>query len=257
MLWIPYAVLYSFFFFTGLCLGSFCNVLVYRIPLGISFARGRSFCPACRHTLAPRDLVPLFSWLALRGKCRYCGARIAPRYPLVELAGGALAVLSALRFGFTAMAAVAFCCCLTLLTVALIDADTREIPDGLVLALAVLAVFSYLLYNQIGIVERLLGAVCISVPMLLLDCVKPTSFGGGDIKLCAAAGLLLGWKGMLVAAFVSLVTGGAYGAYLLRVKGESGKAHFAFGPFLSLGIALALFAGEAILFWYLGLFGLA
>ena len=254
MLTFLYAVCYLFVFTVGLCIGSFLNVLVYRIPNKLDFVRGRSFCPACKHSLAARDLVPVFSWLFLRAKCRYCGAKISARYPLVELAGGALAVLSAARFGFCWQALLAFAVLCVLLTVALIDADTQEIPNGLVIALGVLAVAAILAFPGVSILDRVLGAFCVSLPMALLNFAIPTSFGGGDCKLMAAAGLLLGWKMTLVATFFAILTGGAYGVYLLATRKKGGKEHFAFGPFLTFGIALALFAGEAILGWYLGLF---
>ena len=254
MLAFLYTVCYLFVFTVGICIGSFLNVLVYRIPNRIDFVRGRSFCPACGHSLGARDLVPLFSWLFLRGKCRYCGGRISPRYPIVELAGGGLALLSCWRLGFTWVAAIAFAACCILLTIALIDGDTQEIPDGLVIALAVLGVCSALMIGQGVWSERLFGAVCVSVPMVLMNLIVPTSFGGGDCKLMAAAGLLLGWRMTLLATFLAVLTGGGYGAALLIRRKKGRKDHFAFGPFLAAGCAVALFFGPGLLHWYLGLF---
>ena len=246
-------ILYVFLFLFGLCIGSFLNVLIYRIPRKLDFVRGRSFCPACGHTLAPADLIPVFSWLFLKGKCRYCGARISPRYCIVELTGGALAVCCALRFGLSYAALTAFAVCCILLTIALIDADTQEIPDGLVIALGVVAIASIFSTPETTLVSRLIGLTCVSVPMLLIDLVIPTSFGGGDIKLMTAAGFLLGWKMTLCAMFIALVTGGCYGIRLLALKKKGRKDHFAFGPFLAFGTASALFFGNALLTWYIGL----
>lgn len=254
-MFLPYLIIYAFLFVAGLCVGSFCNVLIYRIPNKLDFVKGRSFCPACGHTLAPRDLVPVISWLLLKGKCRYCGARISPRYCFVELAGGVLAVCCALRFSFTWAAAVAFIVCMLLVTISLIDADTQEMPDGLTIALAVISVASIWLMPGETIVSRLIGMACVSLPMLLLDFFIPTSFGGGDIKLMAAAGFLLGWQRTLLAFFIGLVSGGAYGIRLLAKKAKGRKDHFAFGPFLAAGIAVSLFFGGEILRWYLGLMG--
>ena len=251
---LPYLILYLFIFFTGACLGSFCNVVAYRLPRKLDFVKGRSFCPACGHTLAPLDLVPFFSWLCLGGKCRYCGARISRRYPLTEAAAGLFAVASVLRFGPTWGAAVAALICCALLILSLIDADTQEIPDGLILALFVLGAAGVFAWPEPGLVARLIGAVCVSVPMLLINLLVPTSFGGGDIKLMAVMGALLGWKNALLAMFIALLLGGGYGIYLLARRKKGRKDHFAFGPFLSAGCVVALFFGDALIGWYLELF---
>ena len=250
---LPYIILYLLIFVVGLCVGSFVNVLVYRIPNKLDFVRGRSFCPTCGHTLSARDLVPVFSWLCLKGKCRYCGARISPRYCVVELMAGALAVVSALTLGPTWAALLAFAACCVLLAIALIDMDTQEIPDGLVIALAVVAIAAIWGMPGRTLVDRLIGMACVSVPMLVIDLFIPTSFGGGDVKLMAAGGFLLGWRGTLLAMFIALIGGGGYGIWLLSRKKAGRKDHFAFGPFLAAGIVLALFFGDAILGWYMGM----
>lgn len=255
VLW-PFGLLYLYCFVVGLCMGSFCNVLIYRVPRGLGIARGRSFCPACAHALAAKDLVPLFSWLFLRGKCRYCGAKIPARYPLVELLGGALAIAAPLVFGWRLSAAVAFLAGCILMTIAFIDADTQEIPDALVIALAVVAVCASIFTRDVPIWQRVIGIFVVSLPMLLLNLIKPTSFGGGDIKLCAASGFLLGWQNMLAGGFLALLGGGAWGVYLLASKKKGRREHFAFGPFLAAGIYIALLLGDRLIAWYLQLFGI-
>ncbi|MEG1756335.1 MAG: prepilin peptidase [Clostridia bacterium] len=248
------AIAYLFIFVVGTCIGSFLNVLAYRIPKKIDFVRGRSFCPTCKHTLLAGDLVPLFSWMFLRGRCRYCGAGISPRYPLVECAAGLLAVGAVAWFGMTAQAVLAVAVGCVLFTVALIDADTQEIPDGLILALVVLAVIDYCITPELGLLARLIGLTCVSVPMGLINCVIPTSFGGGDLKLMAAMGLLLGWKMTLVGMFFALLLGGGYGVFLLACRRMGRKDHFAFGPFLAVGCMCALFFGHELLLRYLMIF---
>ncbi len=249
-----WAAVYAFVFFAAACMGSFANVLVYRIPRQLDFVKGRSFCPACSHSLGILDLFPLISWLFLGGKCRYCKAPISRRYPLVEAAAGFFGVACCLNFGFTLGAALAFFVCCALLTLSLIDGDTQEIPDGLIVALGLLAVASYFVWPETGIVPRLMGAVVVSVPMLLINLAVPTSFGGGDIKLMAVMGLMLGWQRTLVAMFVGLVLGGGYGIFLLSLKKKGRKDHFAFGPFLSAGCVIALFFGWEMILWYMGMF---
>ena len=256
-LYIAYAVIYGFVLIAGICIGSFLNVLIYRIPEKLNFAKGRSFCPACGHELKAIDLVPVVSFLFLRGKCRYCGNKISFRYPLIELLGGALALCSVCRFGLTWQAAVVFACSCILLVIAFIDIDTMEIPNGLVLILLLLALVSLIWFRNITWLSALIGMAEISLPMVLMNLIIKDSFGGGDIKLCAACGLMLGWQQMLAAALIALITGGIYGAYLLIAKKKGKKDHFAFGPFLSLGIIIALFAGTILIDSYLSIFNLA
>ena len=212
-------------FLLGAALFSFMNVVAWRLPRGKNPLTGRSFCPQCGAALTAGDLVPVFSWLFLRGRCRHCRAPIPVRYLLVELLGGVL------------------------LSIALIDAETQLIPNRLNAAVAVLAVLNLLL-SPARWAGALIGMVCISVPMLLLCLAIPGAFGGGDIKLMAAAGLFLGWQHTLLAMFFGILGGGFYGMYLLAARKADKKDHFAFGPFLCVGIVLALLFGDPVLAWY-------
>lgn len=237
----------------GACVFSFLNVIIYRLPRQKSFVRGRSFCPACGHTLKAADLVPVFSYLFLRGKCRYCGQKIGPRDTLVELGGGLLALLCAWLYRDAPAAGVtvfAFFCVLTV--VAFIDADTMEIPDGCHIAILLLAVVSYFTMPGTSLLSRLIGMVCISVPMLLLALLISGAFGGGDIKLMAACGAFLGWRLVLVSALLGLLFGGLWGIYLLAAKKKGRKEQFAFGPFLCVGMLLGILFGETLIDWYMG-----
>lgn len=226
-------------FLLGAALFSFMNVVAWRLPRGMDPLKGRSVCPQCGHKLGAPDLVPVFSWLFLRGRCRHCGAHIPARYLLVELLGGVLALGCTWRygaayalpgglFGMSWAALLALAVCGILLSVSLIDAETQTIPDRLNLALA----------------------LCVSVPMFLLCLVIDGAFGGGDIKLMAAAGLFLGWQNTLLAMFFGIVFGGIYGIYLLAAKKAGKKDHFAFGPFLCAGIVIAMLFGGPVLEWY-------
>ena len=151
-------------------------------------------------------------------------------------------------------AALYFAVLCILVVVTMIDADTMEIPDGLVIALFVCAVLAVFAGPALGFVSRAIGMFCISLPLLLIALIKPGAFGGGDVKLMAAAGFLLGWQATLVAAFIGITLGGGYGIYLLASHKKGAKEHFAFGPFLCIGIAAAMFAAEHIIRWYLLLF---
>ncbi|MEG0829312.1 MAG: prepilin peptidase [Anaerovoracaceae bacterium] len=255
-LYFAYAVIYGFVFLFGIIIGSFLNVLIYRMPLGINIAKGRSFCPNCDTQLSNRDLIPIVSFLFLKGKCRTCGNKISGRYPLVELLGGILAVLSVAAYGLTWQSGVVFVVSAILLTITFIDIDTMEIPNTLVLAILVIAIASVFVKGEVLIIQRLLGMVIISLPMFLMNFIIKDSFGGGDIKLCFACGFLLGWQNMLVGTFIAVLLGGIYGIYVLATKQKGKKDHFAFGPFLGLGMIIALLWGSEIFTSYLTTFGL-
>ena len=220
-------------FLLGAALFSFMNVVAWRLPRGMDPLKGRSVCPQCGHTLGAPDLVPVFSWLFLRGRCRHCGAHIPARYLLVELLGGVLALGCTWRYG-----------------------AAYALPGGLfgmswaaLLALAVCGAVSVLL-SPADWLPHVIGALCVSVPMFLLCLVIDGAFGGGDIKLMAAAGLFLGWQNTLLAMFFGIVFGGMYGIYLLAAKKAGKKDHFAFGPFLCAGIVIAMLFGGPFLEWY-------
>ena len=169
MIWVAYAVIYGVIFLAGICIGSFLNVLIYRIPLGINVAKGRSFCPECKKKLQAKDLVPLLSFFVLRGSCRFCGQKISRRYPVVEFLGGMLAVTSLYFFWLTWQALLVYAAVCILLVIAFIDIDTREIPDRLNIALFVLALISVFLFPDITVIERVIGFFEISLPLLLLN----------------------------------------------------------------------------------------
>lgn len=245
--------LWALLFILGACIFSFLNVVIYRVPRGMSFVRGHSVCPACGQRLRAGDLIPIFSYLFLRGKCRYCGKTIGSRDTWVELLGGGLAVLSFYQYENieTAVTVFAFFCVLTV--VAFLDLDTMEIEDGCSAAIVLIAAVSVFTMPGLPIVSRLIGAVLVSVPMLVLTLLIPGAFGGGDIKLMASSGLFLGWKLTLVSMAAAVLFGGIYGIYLLAAKKKERKDHFAFGPFLCLGMVLGLLCGQPLIDWYLGM----
>ena len=268
MLAVMYLILYIIVFAIGAVIGSFLNVIIYRLPRGLDFASGFSHCPDCGHRLYPKDLVPIFSYFFLGRKCRYCGENISPRYMTVELLAGLLAALSWTAFFpplsflvpsltsgaditlFSANAALYFAVLAVLLAIAYIDNDTLEIPDSLNIAIAVCGVIAIFIGPDIGLKSHLIGIAVAAVPLFLLAFFIEGAFGFGDVKLMAAAGLFLGWQSCLVALFIGIVIGGVYGVILLATKKKSRKDHFAFGPSLCVGIAAAMFFGSDIIGWY-------
>ena len=253
MLILLYTILFILIFAFGAVIGSFLNVLIYRLPRRINFVKGFSFCPKCEHRLFPKDLVPIFSWLFLRGKCRYCGEPISPRYMLVELFAGSLS-LALYIFYSLPVTVLLFAVGAILLTLSLIDADTQEIPDSLNIAIFLCGIAAIWVLPDVTILSRVIGIFAISVPLLLLAMLISGAFGGGDIKLMAAAGFLLGWQSAIIATFIGIILGGIYGIILLARRKKGRKEHFAFGPCLAVGIFAALLWGDIALNWYLSFF---
>ncbi len=246
----------AYVFIVGLCIGSFLNVVIYRVPNGVSIAKGRSKCPNCDHTLRPYDLIPVVSYMILRGKCRDCGSKISPRYPLVELATGLMYVLVYLVLGLTIETVLGVIVVSILIAITMIDFDHMIIPDGLVIALAVVGIAYAFLVKDVTLIERLIGIVAISVPLLIFAIIIPDCFGGGDIKMMAAMGIILGWQNTVLAGFIGIVLGGIVGAVILarnRAKGDTERKHMPFGPYLAIGCIVSLLAGTELIDWYIGL----
>lgn len=258
----PYAAAYILFvaFVCGACVGSFVNCGALRLTNGeglAGFAAGRSHCPACGHTLAARDLVPLLSWLFLRGKCRFCGARISARYPATELLG-ALAWLSAVWALGISRAALRACLLFAiLLALALTDLDTMELPDPLVAAgAAVWAVFWAFGPDRLTALKTALpGAAALGGGVLVVSLVMDRllgreSLGGGDVKLLAMLGLYTGPAAGLLLIILACVFGLLLAFFLPRGKGRE----FPFGPAIALAAWPAVLWGGAVWQWYMGLF---
>lgn len=241
-------------FFTGTCIFSFLNVIIYRIPRKLSFVKGYSICPSCGQRLGALDLVPVWSYVFLRGKCRHCRAAIGSRDTWVELLGGGLALLCAYHYENIGMGLTVFVFFCILTVVTFLDIDTMEIEDYCWMAVVALTVFSAITMPDITFLERGIGLLAVSVPMLLLTLAVEGAFGGGDIKLMAACGLFMGAKLVLVSTGLAVLFGGGYGIYLLASKKKERRDHFAFGPFLCLGMALGLLYGERLLTWYTSFF---
>jgi len=245
------ALIACFVFIFGTIIGSFLNVLIYRIPLKLDFVKGRSFCPSCHHELGALDLFPVFSYLFLGGKCRYCKTKISLRYPLIELLTGLLFTLVYLRYGDTWLTLIGIILTADLIVLSMIDHDTLEFADGFSILIFILG-FITIFITQTNILMTLIGVFAVSVPMYLLA-LATGGFGGADIKLMGAAGLLLGFPNILVAFFIGVLTGGTQALFLLR-KGKDRKSMMPFGPHLAIGIFVAFLYGKLILDWYLSFF---
>ena len=238
----------------GLCVGSFCNVLIYRIPRGEDFVRTRSHCMACGHTLAWYELIPLLSFLLQGGKCRACGARLSLQYPLVEGATALAWLLTGLLFWGDWLRLALYCAlCSLLLVLAVVDWRTFEIPNGLNLAIFLLGVVQ-LAADFENWPLYVIGGCSVSLLFLLLWFLTGgKGLGMGDVKLMAAAGLLLGWPRILLAMILGSLSGAVI--HSLRMRRGAGR-RLAFGPYLAAGIWVSALFGDALIAAYLALFGL-
>lgn len=233
----------------GLALGSFLNVVAARVPRKRSIVKPASACLECKTPIARRDNVPIVSWLLLRGKCRNCGVRISPLYPAVELATALLVAACVLAFGLSGRMVVAALFCAVLVAISAIDLTHRIIPNRIVLpAFAVVLVAQTLLDPS---PEWALGALGASGFLFLAVLAYPAGMGMGDVKLALLMGAALG-KLVAVALMLGMLAALVPAVFLLARHGSKArKMGIPFGPFLAFGSVVALFAGDAILDWYL------
>ena len=238
----------------GLCVGSFCNVLILRIPRGEEFVKTPSHCFSCGHDLSWYENIPLLSWLVQGGKCRHCAAPISKQYPIVEALNAAAWLLCALRHGDDPFRVGLYCALSSLLLViAVIDWRTFLIPNGLNLAVFLLGLVQ-LLADLSHWKSYLIGMVSVSGLFLLLHVLTGgAGLGMGDVKLMFGAGLLLGGGRVLLAMLVGSLAGSII--HTVRMNGGAGKK-LAFGPYLAAGIWTAALFGDGFIRFYLGLFGL-
>ncbi|MDP2862588.1 MAG: prepilin peptidase [Desulfobacterales bacterium] len=246
-------------FIFGICIGSFMNVCIYRIPLSKSIVTPRSMCPGCNSLISAYDNIPVISYILLKGKCRNCGIPISLRYPLVETISGLTALAVFMRFGLSAEGLIYFAFISALVVITFIDIDHRIIPDtislpgipiGFLLASLVLPSMNYKT-SLAGILTG--GGSLLAVAWIYNLITKKEGMGGGDIKLLAMIGAFTGWKGVLFTIFVASATGTLAGiAVMLKTK-KGMKLAVPFGPFLSIGAILYIFFGAALISWYIKL----
>ncbi len=245
----------------GLVVGSFLNVVVHRVPQGLSVVRPRSACPACSSPVRSRDNVPVAGWLLLRGRCRDCAAPIGLRYPLVELGTAALFVVLTLRFGLDPVLPAFLYLAAVGLALALIDLDCKRLPNVLTLPSYPVAVVllggAALLGSDSGSFPRaLIGGAALYALYRVLRLAYPAGMGGGDVKLSGVLGMYTGWIGWgawAVAAFFAFLLGGLFGVALIAVGRGGRKTAIPFGPFMLAAALLAVLVGQPLVEAYLEL----
>ncbi len=262
------AYIATIIFVFGTVIGSFLNVLIYRLPIGMDFKLGKSMCTTCKHSLAWYDLFPLFSWIFLGGKCRYCKAKISARYPIVEALNGVMYVLiylflsggnaiKGLNLALLGYMIVASC----LIVTAWIDFEHQIIPDSMWISIFIGGVFIVVdaaingRFTKEFIISKVIGLFAVSGLFFLIGVIsKGAWMGGGDVKLMAAAGFVLGWKAVIVSLFLGAFAGVLFSIIRKLVAKKKMGGVIPFGPFLAIGIAVSLFVGENILNLYLNMF---
>jgi len=244
-----------FIFILGLIVGSFLNCVIYRLEVNKSFLVGRSFCPQCNHTLSGWDLIPILSFLFLKGKCRYCQKPISIQYPLVELATGLLFLLILNNISYNLLQTIYFLIISCFLIVIFIyDLKHYLIPDQIIYSAIALAFF-YNLYNllntQYPILNTIYAALGASGFFLLIYLISSGQWlGFGDVKLAFLMGLFLGFPNILVALFLSFFIGAVVGLLLIAKGKKTLKSEVPFGPFLAIGTIIAFLYGQQLIDWY-------
>jgi leader peptidase (prepilin peptidase)/N-methyltransferase len=246
---------------TGLAVGSFLNVVIYRVPEGLSVLHPPSRCPSCGHRIRPWENIPVLSWLILRGRCSGCGSRISPRYPFVELLTGVLWVAMLWRFDVSLELPAYLYLVSVGVALAFIDLDHKRLPDVLTLPSYPVALLLLLLPAALdGAWDSYLRAVLAGVALLLLYgilwFVYPSGMGFGDVKLAGVLGIYLGWLswGLLVfGGFLGFLLGAVVGVALLVLGKATRKTGVPFGPFMLAGTVLAVLWGDSVVDWYTSL----
>jgi len=238
----------------GLIIGSFLNVVIWRVPRGESVVRPPSHCPGCDSPIAPRDNIPVVSWLVLRGRCRHCGNRISARYPAVELLTAVLFAGTAAYFGPVAQLPAYLYLVAVGVALALIDLDLQRLPDALtlpsyVVGAVLLGVASAVHHDWWSLLRAGIGMAALFGFYFVVAVIAPRGMGFGDVKLAGVLGLYLAWLGwgqLAVGAFAAFVVGAFVGIGLMVFNGAGRKTKIPFGPFMLVGAAIGIVAGQPI-----------
>ncbi len=246
-------------FLFGTIVGSFLNCVIYRLEQGQSFLKGRSYCPFCKHTLSWQDLIPVLSFLFLKGKCRYCQKKISIQYPLVELSAGILFLFIYLISRGPSSVIFNWMVSSFLIIIFIYDFKHYIISDSVIypaIAIALIFNFQFLIFNEFSIFKfSILSAISAAAFFLLIVLVSRGKWMGvGDIKLAFLMGLVLGWPNILVALFSAFFIGAIIGIGLITAGKKHLKSEVPFGPFLVTGTFLAMLWGGEIVNWYLTFF---
>jgi leader peptidase (prepilin peptidase)/N-methyltransferase len=247
-----------YIFFIGMCIGSFLNVCIYRLPAGKSIVRPASACPVCGNPIHWYDNIPLISYVILRGRCRGCSTPISLRYPIIELLCGLFAMAIGMHYGYSLPALIYFILIAALLVITFIDIDHRIIPDVISLSGIPLGFFASFFLPQLKWSDSLIGIATGGGSLLTIALgyqfiTGKDGMGVGDIKLLAMIGAFLGGKGVFFTIMASSLIGTAVGIVVMLRSGKGMKMAVPFGPFLGMGAILYVFFGPRLIDWYFNL----
>jgi leader peptidase (prepilin peptidase)/N-methyltransferase len=240
-------------FVFGLIIGSFCNVVIYRLPLGKSIVTPGSQCRSCGKSIRPGDNIPILSYVLLKGCCRFCKEPISARYPIVEFVSAMLFLGLYSTFGLTLPFMIYALLASTLLVVALIDIDYKIIPNTITLPGIVIGLGLSIWALPITPLASLLGILMGGIFFYLIALISKGGMGGGDIKLIAMIGAFLGWQGAFFTILSGALLGSLVGVTLMLLGRKGRKDKVPFGPFLSAGAILFMLCGDDLIYWYLNL----
>lgn len=252
----------TYIFIIGTVFGSFFNVCIFRIPNKESISNPQSYCYKCNNRLTYLDLIPILSWILLKGKCRYCGQKISSRYPLIELLTGILFIIIYNVHGLNFITINYLVLTSLLIIITFIDIDYYIIPDSMIILGSIFELLFNLTNKGISIRNSIIGGVVCSGVMLILITlielvVKKEVMGGGDIKLFFMIGLFLGLKLGLLTILLSIYVGAFYGIVTIiysKIKKQEYNSIIPYGPFISVGAIISVLCGTNIINWYIDLF---
>lgn len=243
-----------FVFLLGLIIGSFLTTCIYRLPLNQSVVKPRSHCNICNQQLQLRDLIPVISFLLLRGRCRFCGELISRRYIYIELMTGFLYVWCFAIFGISLLSIKSIILSTFLIGITFIDIDHQLILDKVLIGLAITGVITNLSITSVAAGDMVAAALTGGGIFLLIAIVTKGGMGGGDIKFVAALGLWLGLKLTLLTILLSFLVGGLGSGLLLLTRLKRRKDFIPFGPFIAASALISMLYGEQLINWYITVF---
>ncbi|MGO4994662.1 prepilin peptidase [Jeotgalibaca porci] len=249
------AIITLIFFIYGLIFGSFFNVVGLRVPKGSLFSQTRSYCDTCERTLTWKELIPVFSFMIQKGKCRKCKEKISPLYPFMELATGLLAACAYMRFGFTPGLLMGLLVISLVIPITVSDVAYRRIPNKILLFFLPLFLIYHLVFPVMPLWDAFLGVAIAFILLALILFLSKGGMGAGDLKYFTLLGFVFGTKGFLLTFFLAVLFGLVGGLITMKRTQQGAKTAIPFGPYIGLAAITVSFYGDTLITWYLSLLG--
>lgn len=239
-----------YFFIIGMVLGSFFCVVGIRVPRSNFFEKNRSYCPHCHHSLVWHELLPIISYISQNGKCKHCKQPISPIYPFIELSTGVLFAYSYYYFGFSSELVVSLLFISLLAIIVVTDLEYMLIPNKILLFFLPFFLLLRLIFPVEPWYDPLIGGAIGYLLIAVIILASNGGMGAGDMKLMGVAGIVIGWKGVLLTIFIASLVGGLIGLLLLLFRLRKRKQSMPFGPYIALGALISYFFGDELILWY-------